>query len=749
MIPEKHDDDLAYEQSVNERYLREAESSANDAWRGLDTVAAPTNTGWTGDGPKKPRPKGPAIPLIGRVALATDDEGLGRSFYVGGGFTPLPDGITVVSWAAGAARLFYEGRDAQSLSPEGIDSRNVAARRTFSAKGHHLVDFEDECEPDVEPESVFSRPARLAISVPPSAPGTSRTRPRKPSRDERAQSYGSHTTDRNRLPSGERQTAADSRVGGAAPLRSWALPAQPNAGATATRGDVPGAGNQEEQPLQATSAGGGQRDTGRKEGRHLQPTAMGAGKRRADRLLVEALKAPKTGELAPVLSTLQPEQYRLVTWTAGENLVVQGHPGTGKTIVAAHRAAFLVLPKDRESEGPRLHKVALVGPTDRWKGHIQPTVMKLVDESVQVLSLQELVRTWAPRGSAQALHPTDEGELQSLWGIGRIVDRAAGARRRFHSQLRPAERVRELVNCLAQDTETHRKYARNEGTDLSEWLLAAENYDRARRNPSYLLFLAAASIATAGTGPHGGLQHIVVDEAQDIRPIEWWMLTRMYRAGTEARWSLFGDMNQRRSDFTWDSWEKLTDLLELCSVDGELLEPEQLGDGYRSTREILRYAAALLPRGMRSTSTLRSGPEPAIRRVGPKQLADKAMEAAERLAIRYHQGSVAVIAWAHGTVTQIERALLRQGWRKDTAGGRWLQRPHRSCRLSIIRPVEARGLEFDAVIVVEPADFKPNLGRHGELYTSLTRANQELVVVHSKAMPRELAGRGNRVGQFA
>ena len=52
---------------------------------------------------------------------------------------------------------------------------------------------------------------------------------------------------------------------------------------------------------------------------------------------------------------------------------------------------------------------------------------------------------------------------------------------------------------------------------------------------------------------------------------------------------------------------------------------------------------------------------------------------------------------------------------------------------------------FDAVVIVEPADFKPNVGRVGELYTSLTRANQELVVVHSKAMPRQLAGRGNRV----
>ena len=100
---------------------------------------------------------------------------------------------------------------------------------------------------------------------------------------------------------------------------------------------------------------------------------------------------------------------------------------------------------------------------------------------------------------------------------------------------------------------------------------------------------------------------------------------------------------------------------------------------------------------------------------------------------------------AQRNVGDIERALLGDGWQKDASDRRYLRRPHRSCRVSVVGPVSARGLEFDAVVVVEPADFKPNLGRYGELYTSLTRANQELVVVHSEAMPRALSGRGNRV----
>jgi len=48
-------------------------------------------------------------------------------------------------------------------------------------------------------------------------------------------------------------------------------------------------------------------------------------------------------------------------------------------------------------------------------------------------------------------------------------------------------------------------------------------------------------------------------------------------------------------------------------------------------------------------------------------------------------------------------------------------------------PLFARGLEFDAVVVVDPADFRPNLGRRGSIYTALTRADQELVVVRGEA----------------
>ena len=468
------------------------------------------------------------------------------------------------------------------------------------------------------------------------------------------------------------------------------------------------------------------------------------GPERAARLLGEALEAPKTGTLAPVLATLQPGQYRLVTWSLERNLLVQGHPGTGKTIVAAHRAAYLVLPKGIEGQDPGLSRVALVGPTDRWKRYIEPSVGRLVEEGVEVLSLESLVRQWSG-SKRQSLDSTNERWFHCDWEIGRLVERAAfkldGRLRKLDRQM---ERVRLLVNELVQDTATHRFVLSDVDNDLKEWLLRAGSYEDLRRDPAYMLFLAAVGSATARGGDHIAYQHIVVDEAQDLRPLEWRLLTKLHRASAEPRWSLFGDMNQRRSDFTWDSWEELADRLELTTADSPLEPPLVLGAGYRSTREILRYADALLPRGMRGQDALRRGPEPSVRRVGKTQVVTEAADEAFSLATRYTGGSVAVVA-SDQIVREFEKSLRSSGWRQDPARDRAWQHGSDRAHVTVGRPAEVRGLEFDAVVVVEPADFKQNMGRHGELYTSLTRANKELAIVHSKAMPRELKGRGNRV----
>ena len=713
--PDRHQDELSSERAVNERYLKLAQEWHDHGQHvGGGAVAVPQNAKWVDKAPMMPVPGGPIAPLIGRVALSEPDQDLMADFYIGSCYTPLPEGATVVSWVAGAASLFFEGRAAAMHSPEGLQPHTVAARRSFMTADDRLEDFEDDIEPDAPSGGVFPSPPPPSIPKPPLKAGPAGDEPR---------------------PDGAGPPSIPKP-----PLKAGPAGDEPRPGTTRRSSSVPAVG-----PASTDSAESAVPPDARAPSAGDEQAHAVERPERAARLLGEALEAPKTGRLPSVLATLQPEQYRLVTWPLGRNLVVQGHPGTGKTIVAAHRAAYLVLPKD--TEGERLDKVALVGPTDRWKRYIEPAVRRLVEEGVEVLSLESLVREWADLPSRD-LHPVDERWFHSDWKIGRMVDLAA---RRLESRLRQpkrrGEKARMLVDELVRDTPMHRQVMSqvmsSEDDDLREWLLQAGGYSEVRKDRSFLLLLAAVGMKTGFIGQHSGYQHIVVDEVQDIRPVEWWMLTKLFR-DEKPRWSLFGDMNQRRSDFTWESWELLTDRLELAAVGAEPEPPSVLGAGYRSTREILRYADALLPRAMRGHDALRRGPEPHVRPAGPTQVLEAAKQEADRLVIRHRGGSVAVIAWDQGSVQKVERLFLKDGWRLDTTEGRVLRRRLGSVRLTVGRPVEVRGLEFDAVVVVEPADFGGKLG-HGELYTSLTRANKELAVVQSKAMPRELRGRGNRI----
>lgn len=83
----------------------------------------------------------------------------------------------------------------------------------------------------------------------------------------------------------------------------------------------------------------------------------------------------------------------------------------------------------------------------------------------------------------------------------------------------------------------------------------------------------------------------------------------------------------------------------------------------------------------------------------------------------------------------IDSAPRQVGVRRGNDHSTWA-RHGRTVRVFV--PEGARGLEFDAVVVVEPIDFPENLGRAGQLYTSLTRANRELAVVWHRALPDPL-----------
>jgi hypothetical protein len=95
-------------------------------------------------------------------------------------------------------------------------------------------------------------------------------------------------------------------------------------------------------------------------------------------------------------------------------------------------------------------------------------------------------------------------------------------------------------------------------------------------------------------------------------------------------------------------------------------------------------------------------------------------------------GTVAVIG---NQLQPVRYALRSAGWAATGSGQQW-EREDRT--VAVLEPDAARGLEFDTVIVTEPADFAQDLEHRGSLYTALTRGNRELVVVHSRPLPDAL-----------
>jgi DNA helicase IV len=168
--------------------------------------------------------------------------------------------------------------------------------------------------------------------------------------------------------------------------------------------------------------------------------------------------------------------------------------------------------------------------------------------------------------------------------------------------------------------------------------------------------------------------------------------------------------------------------------------PQVIERGYRSTQPILDFAKALLPRGERGAQSLQQeGPVPTVTRATRAGERDPlAVREAERLLAAYPGGTVAVISVENHA---LEKSLLAAGWRRSEHPGDW-QKDGRV--LALRSPESARGVEFDGVVVVEPGAFPRNLARVGPLYTSLTRANRELAVVHHQTLPDELRRHGRR-----
>ncbi len=456
---------------------------------------------------------------------------------------------------------------------------------------------------------------------------------------------------------------------------------------------------------------------------------------RASAAVLRRLSAPRATQLKSVLATLQPDQHDLASRPTDESILIQGHPGTGKTVIAAYRAAYMVTP-DRSRKHVR--SVMLIGPTVDYVKHVEGLVRPLDPENrIVVVHLEELMTelvgikgSW--RGGIGGEHNDVDAKARGLAdGAVRQIKRTVGIKsgppgRKQVTRRENLQAIYELIEtnggpqgCLSKDPEQ------------IAWMRKLPPFKRASALRRYLPLLAQCALALQPLVEIQQFEHIIVDEAQDVSPIEWNILFE--RLAVDGHWTLVGDLNQRRSDSTYGSWQEIADHLLLGDGDTPI-KPVEIRRGYCSTSAILKFADKLLPAAKRGAESLQTeGPEVKVQHATTAaKLPENVIDAGSALSEKYAEGIVAIITVDPGAVIG---HLGKLGWRRQDSIGSWRLGER---ALKVIVPENARGLEFDAVVVMEPGAFPENLGRQGQLYTSLTRANRELAVVWHQGLPDEL-----------
>ncbi|MBT0771872.1 AAA family ATPase [Kineosporia sp. J2-2] len=241
---------------------------------------------------------------------------------------------------------------------------------------------------------------------------------------------------------------------------------------------------------------------------------------------------------------------------------------------------------------------------------------------------------------------------------------------------------------------------------------------------------AAERAATDRTWRFG---HIVVDEAQELSPMAWRMLMRRSRSMT-----LVGDVAQTGDPAGASSWHQA-----LAPHVGDRWRLEQLTVNYRMPAPVAKVTAGLLESlapGLPAPEPVRhDGPTPWRRRVAPGALAAELAGAVRaELATLGQDRRLAVVA-APGRAAGLF-AVLKPLMTEGVALG---QDPDDDvpARVVVLEPRETKGLEFDAVVVVEPERIATSSPRGpGDLYVALTRATQRLGVLHCAQLPQGLDG---------
>ncbi|MGH8827296.1 MAG: HelD family protein, partial [Jiangellaceae bacterium] len=380
---------------------------------------------------------------------------------------------------------------------------------------------------------------------------------------------------------------------------------------------------------------------------------------RTSRILTEEIERPRVGPMRDIVATIQPEQDEVVRAGLDRTVCVQGAPGTGKTAVGLHRAAYLLhAHRQRLARtgvlvvGPNrafLHYIAQVLPTLGEVDVRQVTVAELV-ESVDVTRVDEpavgmikgdsrmagVIRSavWShlvqptealivPRGSRRWRVPVHEvvdaiAALRSR-GDGYATGRALVAQRLAHRVLLRMEAAGDITDDRVQDAVARSRPVKTYVDALWPAVDPVRLVLRLLGEPEFLGAAAegiltpkeqhAISLAKPARGPRSapwthadavlvdearavverapGVGHVVLDEAQDLSPMELRAVGRRAATGSAT---VLGDIAQGTTPWATPSWDDA--LAHLGQPDAHL---EVLRKGYRVPAAVVEFAARLLP----------------------------------------------------------------------------------------------------------------------------------------------------------
>ncbi|HEX8862015.1 MAG TPA: UvrD-helicase domain-containing protein [Actinomycetes bacterium] len=536
-----------------------------------------------------------------------------------------------------------------------------------------------------------------------------------------------------------------------------------------------------------------------------EPLWLGEDDGTADRLLAAEIERPRIGPMRDIVATIQPEQDDLIRAPLEQTIVVQGGPGTGKTAVGLHRIAYLLYEHRARLErdgvlmvGPsaaylafihdvlpglgevRVEQRSLAGlvpgvrPTGtepprvaevkagarmaevvrravfrhvRWPGEplrlrwssrvieipaqaLRQEVAALLARGVRYHIGRAQLRQWLLDRCYQHLVSTDAlSALDSARDVDRAISGSAELRR-FMDRTWPALQPAQMVYRLLGDRAALAEAAAGILDEREQALLLRPRRRGGFRQMAWsmedLYLIDEAIDVIDGTRTYG---HVVADEAQDLSPMQLRAVGRRCRYGSAT---VLGDLAQGTSPWAAVGWEEA--LPHLGKTEPRM---EALPRAFRVPRQVLDFANQLLPSiapQVTPAVSVRSVPGSLELRASTPERRTREWLLALRRALDA-EGSVGLIG-ADPKIPELRAALER-----ESLDFRMVERFDLSTRLSLVPASTVKGLEFDQVVLVEPADVV-DADRHGlrRLYIALTRAVSHLCVVHARPLPDPLLG---------